>query len=145
MLYFFYMILRAVFFSLPRMIVIALALALLGRFDPSPLPENATILLLSYLVHVLVTMGFAYLVLRREATVTWSRVGWLALIFALGEFLLENLYVMLFQGVSLTDVVRVGVSIQTPIILFLYAGAVYLTGYLMKRHAPVQDASGIVI
>lgn len=80
--------LRSLFITIPRFFAITALVTSLLYFDPSPLPEEFTIITLSYLIHVGLTFLFAKWAFHK-ITPTWAEAGMVAAVFIVFGTLLE--------------------------------------------------------
>lgn len=119
--------LRAVFITVLRFLVITALLTSLYYLDTSPLPQVPTILVLSYLIHIFVTLAFAKWVFGHR-DITWKQVGMVAAVFVILGTILEAGLSTLITGASIWGSLT-RYNLQSLIIVVLYVAMVFLAGW----------------
>ncbi len=129
--------LRAIFLTIPRFIVILVAIIGLNHLDVAPLPDW-TLVVASYAVHFLVTFIFAWWALRKVFP-SWKQVGLVASIFLVfGVGWEVGLYAWMAQA-TWSEVLN-GFSRESGILFVIYVLATFAAGALV-RDRRVEAAS----
>lgn len=124
--------LRSLFITVPRFFAITALVTSLLYFDPSPLPEAATIIALTYIIHVGLTVLFAMWVFH-GGTPTWGEAGMAAGVFivfgtaleaGLSAFITKNSFWASFTNYNW----------QSLLIVLLYIGSVFAAAWYARYH-----------
>lgn len=125
--------LKALFITIIRFFAITALVTSLLYFDPSPLPEAATIATLSYLIHIGVTVLFAKWVFHNMSP-SWRDAGTVAAVFVVVGTLLEaGLSSLITRNSFWASFINY--NWQSLIIVLLYIAAVFVAAWHTRHQA----------
>lgn len=136
-------IFRVLYITLVRFFVLTALLTSLLYFDASPLPQDATIVALSYLLHALVTFLFARWVFAKRTSPTWAEAGIVSAIFVIVGTLFELGLRIAITGSSLISALK-NFTWQSLLIVIIYVLAVYAAAWQTRvRRARRTHTEGL--
>ncbi len=121
-------IFRVFYIALVRFFVLTTLLTSLRYFDASPLPQQASVITLSYLFHALITFLFAKWVFVKRTSPTWTETGIAAGVFVVIEIVFElSLWAVITRG-SFIGALQ-NFTWQSLVIILIYILAVYAAAW----------------
>ncbi len=124
---------KSFFITIPRFFTITALIASLLYLDTSPLPEEATIIILSYLIHIGVTFLFAKWAFHK-ASPTWGDAGMVAGVFIIFGTVWEAWLSSFITRGEIWDALT-NYNWQSLLIVLLYIGAVFAAAWHSKHVA----------